>query len=506
MKFLSGPESRRRLLPFLVAGLLVCLAYAYQVFACARSPSAYFPYIYKNSDMHANLLWAKSIREQGWINPEPHHPYADWMQRIGTTEEWQQWWGGAQIYQQSPLYAYLLAGMQGFSDDLLYVFVLQAAFAIGLCVCLGLITARVSGDTKTGWVAFILAAAYAPFYAYSQTLLRDTLGWLLLAGLMLALIELDRSASQSVRRRWLSLGVGVILGLGYLARESFALLIPVVCGIHLWRAWKQRDFATPALMAGATCLLLTPLVIRNHAVNAPMFSTSNRFAEAFLIGHARTAHPYRFVIPAETRPVLMASQGKASRVVVETLRSHRSVWRYVQVQFAKALSLFDPYESADNVSMYYLESISPLVKWGLKHWMIIVPGLAGFIWSVRRKDRRHFWLWVFFPLALLTVLLSVPLSRYRQPLALWWIPWAACFVVALVGCWKAQPRRAAVLAASVAVGWLLCLGPLARQPRSAYERPHEYRLAAQIYLQLGQPEKADEMETLLRKRFFNVRL
>lgn len=506
MKFLSDPESRRRLLPFVAAGLLICLAYAYQVFACSRSPMAYFPYVFKSSDMHANLLWAKSIREQGWINPNPHHPYAEWMQRIGTTEEWHQWWGGAQIYQQSPLYAYLLAAMQGVSDDLFYVFALQAVFAIGLCVCLGLIAARVSGNAKTGWVAFILAAAYAPFYAYSQTLLRDTLGWLLLAGLLLTLLEIDRNSIQPTRRRLLCLVAGLILGLGYLARESFALIIPVVWVVHLARSWKRRDFSSPALLVGGTCLLLIPLVIRNHAVNAPMFSTSNRFAEAFLIGHARSAHPYRFVIPAECRPVMVASQGKASRVVVETLRTHQSVWRYVQVQIAKALSLFDPYESADNVSFYYMESISPLVKWGLKYWMIIVPGLAGFIWSVHRKDRRHFWLWVFFPLALLTVLLSVPLSRYRQPLALWWIPWSACFAVALFESWKVRPRRATVLAASVTVGWLLCLGPLARHPKSAYDRPTEYRLAAQIYLQLGQPEKADEMETLLRKRFFNARL
>jgi len=500
MKTLLSPSAARRALPFVIAGSLLCLAYAYHVYVCAQSAMFYFPYVYKNSDMHANLLWAKSIQEQGWLNPNPHHPYADWMRQIGTFDEWRKWWGGTEIYQQSPLYAYFLAGMQWLNDDLIFVLAAQAVFAVGLCVCLGLITTKVSGNRRTGWIAFTLAALYAPFYAYSQVLLRDMMGWLLVAGLMLVLVHLEERLEQPRPRRWLSLGAGLVLGLGFLARESFVLIIAIVWSVCLVRFWKRRDFVSPVMLVGGTCLLLLPLMIRNHHVGAPLLSTSNRFPEAFLLGHARGAHPYEFVIPKETRRVMEASGGKTGALIMETLKTQRSLWRYVRFQFTKALSLFDPYESVDNLSFYFVEHVSPLVKWGVKYWMILVPGLGGFLWSVGQRDRRHFWLWVLFPLAVLTVMLSLPLSRYRQPLALYWIPWAACFFAALAQAWAKQPRRAVVMATSLVAGWLLCLGPLARHPRSAYERPYEYEMAAQIYLELGRPEKAEAMNAVLREK------
>jgi hypothetical protein len=244
-----------------------------------------------------------------------------------------------------------------------------------------------------------------------------------------------------------------------------------------------------------------PLVIRNGMVGASLLSTSNRFPEAFILGHARTAHPYRFVIPRETRHILEASEGRPARLVSETLATHPRVSSWLRQQFLKAASLFDPYESPDNVSLYYLERVSPLVRWGVKHWMILIPGLGGLLFSIMSRDRRHFWLWILFPLALASVLVSLPLSRYRQPLALWWIPWAAYFLVAVARMASSRPRQAGGLAAAVVAGWLVCLGPLARHPKSAYDRPQEYKVALRVYEQLGQQEKAEAMRVFLHERF-----
>ena len=143
--------------------------------------------------MYANVKWADSIREQGWLNPHPYHPYVNWMQSIGTQDEWVRWWGGDQIFQQSPLYAYFLAAMFALSDKVLYVHLVQAILGMALCVLLGLIAGRLSVDRRAGWIAFGIAALYAPFYAYSWALLRDILAWVITATLLLALIELTRS-------------------------------------------------------------------------------------------------------------------------------------------------------------------------------------------------------------------------------------------------------------------------------------------------------------------------
>jgi len=40
-------------------------------------------------------------------------------------------------------------------------------------------------------------------------------------------------------------------------------------------------------------------------------------------------------------------------------------------------SLLDPFEPSDNLSIYFVARISPVVRFGLKYWMIVVPGLGG---------------------------------------------------------------------------------------------------------------------------------
>ena len=155
-----------------LAVLLLCSFYAVHIVCCQNSALRFLDGYLANMDMHANLEWAKTVNDQGWLNPKPYHPYNDWMQPIAPLSQWMQWWGGEQIFQQSPLYAYLLAVLP---KNLLVVRIIQALTSAGMCVLLGLLTARISGRSA-GWVAFGLAALYAPFYAYSWPLLRDGLG------------------------------------------------------------------------------------------------------------------------------------------------------------------------------------------------------------------------------------------------------------------------------------------------------------------------------------------
>ncbi len=90
---------------FAVAGLTVSLLYSAHLIFCQRSTLQFLDGVFVNSDMHANLLWARGIREQGWLNPVPYHPWTDWMQAFAPYQQWVEWWGSEQIFQQSPLYA-----------------------------------------------------------------------------------------------------------------------------------------------------------------------------------------------------------------------------------------------------------------------------------------------------------------------------------------------------------------------------------------------------------------
>ena len=483
---------------FAGAGLIVGFLYLTHFVYCQHSVLPYFDAAFTDSDMHANLQWAESIRAQGWLNPNPFHPYNSWMRNIAPPAEWVQWWGGEQVFQQSPLYAYLLSV---FLHQLFAMRILQAIMAIGTCGFIGLLSAHF-GRT-VGWTAFWLAAFYAPFYVYSWPFLRDGLGLFITAALLWALTELtfsDWPSRRSQRFGWL---VGILLGLGFLTRETYMLLIPVVWSTLIWLSWKRRHWSTTIHVVIATVLVISPLVIRNCRVHAPLLSSSNRFAEGFIVGNAGSAAPDTFVIPRETGEIFRDTGGKSLAVIRETIASHPSgIWGWMWLQILKIASLCDPYEIPDNLSFYFVAGISPVVGLGLSYWMILVPGLAGLFLSIRKREHAHLWLWIAFPIILSSALVSVTVSRYRQALMLFLIPWAAYFLTAFVASIRRHElRNAFSFGAPLVLGYALVLGPLSQHPRNRYERPAEYIVAAQIYHKLGEEQKSQAMMLLAREKY-----
>jgi len=488
-----------RIWPFGLAATVCAFLYSIHLYRCQQSSLQFLDALYTYSDMHANLMWARGIREQGWLNPLPYHPWADWMQAIAPYPQWVKWWGGEQIFQQSPLYAYLV-GL--FLPNYFLIRVFQALLHTGTCVFLGLLTDRVAGRVA-GWIAFWLAALYAPFYAYSWPFLRDGLGWFLTAATLWALTVLTQADWTSERSRWLAWATGVLLGVGFLARETFLLVIPLALFVLCLFAWKRGQWKIVARVGIGTVLAITPLLIRNHAVNAPLLSTSTRFVETFIHGNAHTAHPYFFLIPTETGQILEESNGKALPAIRATIASFpNGVWGWLGLQRRKALSLLDPFESPDNLSIYFVATISPVVRFGLKYWMILVPACAGLLLSVWRRERAQMWLWIFLPVVLASVFVGVPGSRYRQSLAVFLIPFAAYFCASL---WVLIRRHefiwVAGATAALLIGWGLVLGPFAKQPRSHYERPAEYVFAGWLYHRLGDEQRSNAMIDYVRRNF-----
>lgn len=97
------------------------------------------------------------------------------------------------------------------------------------------------------------------------------------------------------------------------------------------------------------------------------------------------------------------------------------------------------------------------------------------------------------------------MSRYRQSLMIFFIPWAACFFAFILDSIRRHDVRKVVYCVLILLfGWVLVLGPLARQPRNDYERPAEYLLTASIYHQLGDEKHLTEMQSLIREKFPNL--
>jgi len=174
----------------------------------------------------------------------------------------------------------------------------------------------------------------------------------------------------------------------------------------------------------------------------------------------------------------------------------------MRLQLLKLRSLFDPYESPDNLSFYFVEHFSPVVRFGLRYWMILPPALAGLFLGLRRREQGHLWIWIFLPVFLASLLLGIPISRYRQSLMLMLIPCAAYFLVFLYGLmWRSELRMASIYCVVLLAGWWSVLGPLSQQPRERYERPNEYVISAELYHRLGDEPKAQAMLDVVRQKF-----
>jgi uncharacterized membrane protein HdeD (DUF308 family) len=153
------------------------------------------------------------------------------------------------------------------------------------------------------------------------------------------------------------------------------------------------------------------------------------------------------------------------------------------------------------MSIYFMAHISPIVRLGLKYWMVLVPGLAGACLAIfSRRRQAHFWLWYLLPGFIATLFVAIPVSRYRQCLMIFLIPWAAAFLAFL---WERlrerQWRAASAGILALLLGWIAVLGPLARVPREAYERKAEYILALEIDQRIGDRAEGAEMYALMKQ-------
>lgn len=60
-------------------------------------------------DDYSFFKWAQTILAGDWLGRDTYHPYFEWMGRVTDMEDWYEWWGGKEVFHQTPLYLYMLA-------------------------------------------------------------------------------------------------------------------------------------------------------------------------------------------------------------------------------------------------------------------------------------------------------------------------------------------------------------------------------------------------------------
>lgn len=475
-------------------------------FAIADTAFPRFPLAFTDSDMHAFWSWAQSIVSGDWLGRNTYHPDFAWMREMAPRETWYRWWGGKEIFHQAPLYPYGIAGILLLTgartpEPVLLVQLLLGALQPLVLFALG---RRIAGE-RAGLIAAALAAFYGPFVFHQGVLLRD---WMPPILEPLALLLLLRAADGGRGRDWVV--AGAALGLALLTRETALLLVPVVAlwlACVRWRRWREIAVAAGLLLLGYGAVL-APLAARNAAVGAPLLALSNRGAVTF-VQHNLAANSalWSELDPALQKQILERADGDGRAAVRATLDTYggdpAAIFRKLGWKLRGAV---DRVEIPSNVSFSYGREQSWVLR-ALLTWGIVFPlGVAGLVFSVR-EWRRHLLLHLYLGITVSTLLISLPLARYRLPLATILILYGGLCVSQLIELGRARRwmRLAAGLAcvglAAVLQQTILAVPELHSSGWMAmYGAGVEHRTAAQAYLAEDRPDRAADELMRLRRR------
>ena len=372
--------------------------------------------------------------------------YDLWAQRLAGGD-----WIGSEVFYQAPLYPYFLGATYAlFGRDLLVVRIIQALVGSASCVLLGLAAARLFSQ-RVGLAVGLVLALWAPAIFFDGLLQKSVLDMFFVC-VMLWLVAGIEHAS-----RWRWLGLGVTMGALALTRENALALIAVLAVYPVLRRFYQRStnvlrtkgptverpenlrrtYAEQlAIFAFGLAIVLTPVVVRNYAIDGRFYLTTSQFGSNFYIGNNPNADgtyaSIRFGRGApeferlDAKEVAEESVGRAlSPSEVSSYWSGRALGyitsqpvSWLKLTGRKMLLLANRAEMIDTESQEsYAEYSAPLWILGwVGHFGLLVP-LAVFGVIATWPDRRRFWLVHALGLTYAaSVVMFFVFARYRYPL------------------------------------------------------------------------------------------
>jgi len=415
--------------------------------------------------------------------------YRDWAQRLAAGGPL-----GREVFEQGPLYAYVLAGLYrclGFRD----------LAVLGVQLLLGTITAllvyfcarRLFGE-RAALASGLLAAAYGPLVFVEAEIMKTFLEPLLtMIALWCALRHADRG------RPWWLAASGFAVGLLCLVREVHVLLVPALA-TWAWSEAKRRREAPRRRLRFLTLLLLAfalPLsasAIRNRVVAGESVVVTSGGGEVAAIGFGPSATGYlqapSFVRPlphlehedfrdeARLRTGKYLTRGQASRYwYEETFREVRQdPGRALRLVALKAALLLNDFEFPDSESFAVMREFVPILRILPTFGWVAGLGLLGIALSCRESRRATL------PVRFLVagaagVLLTYHSGRFRAAMVPLWLLFAGNAAGWLLSALTAdKPRKrwhAAGIAAFVVAASGLSFLPPAGVEWGAVERMSE---------------------------------
>jgi 4-amino-4-deoxy-L-arabinose transferase-like glycosyltransferase len=393
--------------------------------------------------------------------------YFDWAVRISDGD-----WYGTETFYQAPLYPYFLAVLiKVFGPSITLIRMVQMLLGVAGVALIGLASRKLFSE-RIGLVSALMLAVYPPAIHYEGIIQKAGLATFLLCVVIVACAYL-----QSERRWRYACLTGVSLGLLVLTRENALLwtpLIPLWILLGIQDTIRQRC-ALVGCYAGGIALILLPVAARNASLGGEWSPTTFQAGPNFYIGNNLQANGiYIPLIPGHGTPMYERDDAErlAEKAVGHELSAREvskfwmsQAWKeirqspshWLQLMIAKTFMVFNRYEVPDVECMYiFREYSAPLQLSRLWHFGTLCPlGIWGLI--ATRGNWRQLWLYY---LLLLTMIAAVVgffiLGRYRNPIAILLIPFAAAGLADLITRVREGRWRSIKIAAVLLLTGIVC--------------------------------------------------
>jgi 4-amino-4-deoxy-L-arabinose transferase-like glycosyltransferase len=404
------------------------------------------------------------------------------------------------LYSLSPLPAYEVAAVYRiFGAEPVWVRLFHVGLSV-LTVWLVHLLARELGGRTVGLISALAVAAYRPFVLLSVTLLKEPLGLLCFASVLVLFLR----AWRTPRWTWL-VALGAAGGLLANVRQNAAVVLAVF-GVALVRstAPSRRSIAHGVCVAttiGLGYLLPSaPFIVANlrgigrlspaplagfdlYLGNNPGAQTPFWTPTAFSVPNP-DAQAVEFTVEASRRLALAEGSNYWASEVLRTAGQHPLA--FARRLGWKALAVLHQHEESDNHSIALLCASVPTLRLAfLTFWMIVPLGLAGLLACALRDGPAK---WIGLALLAYGVTMTIWFTnmRIRAPMILALVPFAALGARGLLGAAGWGPRTRLAAAAVLAGATVItCLPLVGTQDLTA-----SYNLHAAALVEAGQREEA----------------
>lgn len=427
------------------------------------------------SDMHFFDAWAAVIASGDWLTNRALHPYHSGHRAVaeayfqdhptgepvGTSPAagdadargralWDRWNGG-KTFHQEPLYPYLLGLTRVVAGpDVRWAFAWQLLAGVCTVLLVHLISRRLFGEL-VGLVAGMLAVLCGPLLYYELVLVRDSL--IVTAGMLVVLL-IERSGQDEACWTWGL--VGAACGVTVLLRSTNLIYC---LGVGLVLLVRRRTSARAALtvstaFAASVVLAVSPALVRNVRVGAPMFSLASTATITFIDSNAEDYAPETgFHTSRHAAQIMSATDGRLLPAVAATLATHDGAASYLSQLWRKFETVWCWYEVPNNTNFYYYRLHSHMLRVLPVTFAAIGPlGVVGLI--LARGRRQVAWpLYLLVAMNVVVMLAFYVISRLRLPLLVALIPFAALTIERLV-VWSSRGRMVPIALSSTSIAVL----------------------------------------------------